>query len=226
MKNELALFAGAGGGILAGELHGWRTICGVEIESLLSRRLIQRQNEGHFQPFPIWDDVCTFDGQSMEKELLTWFREVFLAKPFSTATHGNATAIDPGRKCFASFGSEPEDLFSQRMLSYHLLQGSREIAETLGYKTRVFAFSAKDLGADHIRKRYWLRAYTDVCSKLRSKEHAEASELPQFCPSIWEGKNRECGIPDGLANRMDRLIAIGNGQVPAVAAAAWTILTQ
>jgi len=30
--NELALFAGAGGGILAGQLLGWRTICAVEIE--------------------------------------------------------------------------------------------------------------------------------------------------------------------------------------------------
>lgn len=31
--NELALFAGAGGGILGGTLLGWRTVCAVEIES-------------------------------------------------------------------------------------------------------------------------------------------------------------------------------------------------
>ena len=29
---ELALFAGAGGGILGGKLLGWRTVCAVEIE--------------------------------------------------------------------------------------------------------------------------------------------------------------------------------------------------
>jgi hypothetical protein len=28
--NELALFAGAGGGILGGHLLGWRTVCAVE----------------------------------------------------------------------------------------------------------------------------------------------------------------------------------------------------
>ena len=28
--NELALFAGAGGGILGGKLLGWRTVCAVE----------------------------------------------------------------------------------------------------------------------------------------------------------------------------------------------------
>jgi hypothetical protein len=30
--NELALFAGAGGGILGGRLLGWRTVCAVEID--------------------------------------------------------------------------------------------------------------------------------------------------------------------------------------------------
>ena len=29
---ELALFAGAGGGILGGKLLGWRTVCAVELE--------------------------------------------------------------------------------------------------------------------------------------------------------------------------------------------------
>jgi DNA (cytosine-5)-methyltransferase 1 len=32
--NELALFAGAGGGILGGKLLGWRTVCAVELSLL------------------------------------------------------------------------------------------------------------------------------------------------------------------------------------------------
>ena len=32
--NELALFAGGGGGILAGHLLGWRTVCAVEPEGV------------------------------------------------------------------------------------------------------------------------------------------------------------------------------------------------
>lgn len=60
--NELALFAGGGGGILGGKLLGWRTVCAVERNAYCARRLMQRQNEGHIPPFPIWDDVCTFDG--------------------------------------------------------------------------------------------------------------------------------------------------------------------
>ena len=61
--NELALFAGAGGGILGGHLLGWRTVCAVERDAYCARRLMQRQNEGHIPPFPIWDDVRTFDGR-------------------------------------------------------------------------------------------------------------------------------------------------------------------
>ena len=59
---ELALFAGAGGGILGGHLLGWRTVCAVEWEPYPAGVLIARQNEGILPPFPIWDDVRTFDG--------------------------------------------------------------------------------------------------------------------------------------------------------------------
>ena len=61
--NELALFAGAGGGILGGQLLGWRTVCAVENDEYARGVLLARQNDGRFDPFPIWDDVRTFDGR-------------------------------------------------------------------------------------------------------------------------------------------------------------------
>jgi DNA (cytosine-5)-methyltransferase 1 len=60
---ELALFAGAGGGILGGHLLGWRTVCAVERDAYAAQVLAQRQNDGILEPFPIWSDVCTFDGR-------------------------------------------------------------------------------------------------------------------------------------------------------------------
>ena len=60
--NELALFAGAGGGILGGKLLGWRTVCAVEWDAYAASVLVARQNDGCLPPFPIWDDVQTFDG--------------------------------------------------------------------------------------------------------------------------------------------------------------------
>ncbi len=47
--NELALFAGAGGG----------TICAVEWEPYPACVLAARQNDGILPPFPIWDNVCS-----------------------------------------------------------------------------------------------------------------------------------------------------------------------
>src|SRR5262245_66198037 len=61
--NELGLFAGAGGGLLASRLLGWRTVCAVEIEPYCQDVLRQRQRDGHLEPFPIWDDIRTFDGR-------------------------------------------------------------------------------------------------------------------------------------------------------------------
>jgi len=61
--NELALFAGAGGGILGGKLLGWRTVCAVEWDAYARDVLVARQNDGCLEAFPIWDDVQTFDGR-------------------------------------------------------------------------------------------------------------------------------------------------------------------
>ena len=55
--NELALFAGAGGGILGGKLLGWRTVCAVEFAEYPRRVLLARQRDGLLERFPIWDDV-------------------------------------------------------------------------------------------------------------------------------------------------------------------------
>ena len=61
--NELVLFAGAGGGILGGHLLGWRTVCAVEHNAYCASVLVARQNDGTLPPFPVWDDIRTFDGR-------------------------------------------------------------------------------------------------------------------------------------------------------------------
>lgn len=58
---ELSLFSGSGGGLLGSKLLGWRTVCAVEIDPYCRSVLLSRQREGHLEPFPIWDDIRTFD---------------------------------------------------------------------------------------------------------------------------------------------------------------------
>lgn len=81
---ELALFAGAGGGILGGLLLGWRTVCAVEIEEYPRAVLLQRQLDGILPQFPIWDDVRTFDGKPW-KGKVDVISGGFPCQPFSLA---------------------------------------------------------------------------------------------------------------------------------------------
>jgi DNA (cytosine-5)-methyltransferase 1 len=223
--NELSLFTGAGGGVLASELLGWRTICGVEINPFCCRRLLQRQNEGHLPHFPIWDDVCTFDGWPW-KGLVDVVSGGFPCQPFSNATHGNPTAIDFWPEMFRIIKEvSPKFVFAENVKLSPIARAADD-CEALGYKTKIAALSAEDLGADHTRERYWLLAYANLHRELHGTQHAETQVLPTFSPSIWKSKeSMGCGVDDGMANGMDRLHAAGNGQVPAVAAAAWAVLT-
>ena len=91
--NELALFAGAGGGLLASRLLGWRTVCAVEFDGYRRAVLAARQDDGSLEPFPIWDDVRTFDG-------LPWRGRVdvvsggFPCQAYSSAARGRNTTDD------------------------------------------------------------------------------------------------------------------------------------
>ena len=54
---ELALFAGAGGGILGGKLLGWRTVCAVEIDEYARGVIRARQLDGLLPLFPVFEDI-------------------------------------------------------------------------------------------------------------------------------------------------------------------------
>ena len=91
---ELALFAGAGGGILGGHLLGWRTICAVERDAYAAQVLVQRQNDGALPAFPIWSDVCSFDGRPW-RGLVDVVSGGFPCQDISAA--GNGAGIDGER---------------------------------------------------------------------------------------------------------------------------------
>jgi hypothetical protein len=51
------------------------------------------------------------------------------------------------------------------------------------------------------------------------------ARVPALRQAIWETGTGDARVLDGMASRMDRFKATGNGQVPLVAATAWRILT-
>jgi DNA (cytosine-5)-methyltransferase 1 len=279
--NELHLFAGAGGGILGGQLLGHTTVCAVEIEEYPRQVLLQRQRDGVLPKFPIWDDVCTFDGKP-------WRGTVdvvcggFPCQDISSA--GRGAGIGGKRsglwKEYARIIREirPKFVFAENspLLRTRGLDVVLGDLSELGYDAKWCVLGAWHVGAPHKRNRMWVLAYPNPQrlqgDKLargpdaqgRQKQngpvakcggvwwHKDPSEVgdasmlyAQGCTDgSWQGKfggasKREGGcqenwpiepavgrVAHGVAHRVDRLKAIGNGQVPAVAATAWNILNE
>jgi DNA (cytosine-5)-methyltransferase 1 len=222
---ELALFAGAGGGLLASRLLGWRTVCAVEIEPYCQRLLAQRQADGCLEPFPIWDDIRTFDGRPW-RGYVDIVSGGFPCQAFSTAAHGKNNAPDLWPEMLRVISeAQPARVFAENVQCEPIIAAANDL-HALGYACAYLPLSAAALGAPHNRSRYWLAAHANARSEPRCPVNVEAS----FAPAIaglewWQNDALAMGIHDGLARRLDRLKAIGNGQVPIVAALAWEVLS-
>ena len=119
---------------------------------------------------------------------------------------------------------------------------------SMGFDARWCVLGAADVGANHQRDRIWIvgtnfsnassvrlqRGKIKHCSLQKSKvcknqqynKHRIWSEAIS-CVSLDDWKSfagKFFRMDDGVAARVDRLKAIGNGQVPAVAATAWRVL--
>ncbi len=162
--NELALFAGAGGGILGGKLLGWRTVCAVEWDQYAATSLAQRQNDGHLEPFPIWDEVQTFDGRPWRGRIDV-VSGGFPCQDISVA--GRGKGIDGERsgmwKHMARIVGQVRPRFvfvenSPALISRGLGRVIGDLSQ-MGYDSRWCIMGADDAGAPHRRKRIWILAH-------------------------------------------------------------------
>ncbi len=265
--NELALFAGAGGSILGGKLLGWRTVCAVEIDPYCITQLIQRQNDKILPPFPIWDDVCTFDGTNW-RGIIDVVSGGFPCQGISVA--GKGKGLEDER---SGLWSEMFRIIREIRPRYVFVENSPLLTRrgidrvlgdlaSMGYDATWGVLGADDVGAPHIRKRIWLLAYASseqweresesrefkVSSLIDgngAKEHVANSNKFDairrgLCTSEvsykgstslqrgewWATEPNVGRVAHGVAFRVDRLKAIGNGQVPAVVRTAWHILNN
>jgi DNA (cytosine-5)-methyltransferase 1 len=170
--NELALFAGAGGGILAGKVLGWRTVCAVEWEPYAACVLAARQNDGFLAPFPIWDDVQTFDGRPWAG-IVDVVSGGFPCQDISVAGKGaGITGERSGMwRHMARIVGEvrPRYVFvenSPALITRGLGVVLGDLA-ALGYDCRWTVLGASDVGAPHQRDRFWLVAHADSLRELQ-----------------------------------------------------------
>lgn len=270
--NELALFAGAGGGLLASKLLGWRTLCAVEIADYPRRVLLARQNEGALEPFPIWDDICTFNGKPLRglAEVVSGgfpCQDISIARAMWGRDGINGTKSGLWYQYLRIIDEVELRIVWGENSPELRRKGLDRIVRALamrGYICRWATLGADDLGLPHIRKRLWFLATKPdgqgrerharnvydqggrpdstgsladagvfVCSFCGHQMETDdrygcANCLGQGleCDDPWsELQPRIAGMADGVADRVERIRAIGNGQVPAVAVSAWRLLT-
>ena len=237
--NELALFAGAGGGILGGHLLGWRTVCAVEWEPYAARVLLARQNDKSLQPFPVWDDVQTFDGKPW-RGIVDIISGGFPCQDISSA--GKKLGIDGEQsgmwKQMARIICEvrPKFVFvenSSNLTSRGIDRVLGDLA-SMGFNARWGVLGAEDCGGPHKRKRIWIVADTKYLRCNQRKPGNTRGQIAAWGEYRLESHRRTrilptprvCRMADGVAYRMDRLKTIGNGQVPEVARRAWEVLSE
>lgn len=262
VANELALFAGAGGGILGSHLLRWRTVCAVEVEPYRREILLRRQRDGLLSMFPIWDDVRTFDGRPW-RGIVDVVTAGFPCQPFSCA--GKRAGADDERNLWP----ETIRIIGEVGPRYALLENVPGLFATdyfgqilgdlaeAGYDARWDIVSAAETGAPHRRERLWIladagqqlrqeiwtasatdKSTSNVHDQRRCADVADAASQQGrrlFQPRIqsdtrnsdWWAAEPDVGrVANRLAARVDRLAAIGDGQVPAVVVKAWDLLTH
>ncbi|MCA7902898.1 DNA cytosine methyltransferase [Burkholderia cepacia] len=175
--NELHLFAGAGGGILAGQLRGNRCVCAVEFDPYAQAVLVARQNDGTFPPFPIWDDVRTFDGRPW-RGIVDVVAGGFPCQDVSAA--GTGDGLDGERsglwtemarivREIQPLGVEVEN--SPMLTSRGLGRVLGDLA-AMGFDAEWGVLSAADTDAPHLRERIWIRGYLADAYRARESQHA------------------------------------------------------
>jgi len=164
--NELALFAGAGGGILGGQLLGWRTVCAVEWEPYAACVLAARQNDGLLPNFPIWDDVQTFDGRPW-RGVAQVISGGFPCQDISIA--GKGDGLDGERsgmwkqmaRIICEVGPEYVYVENSPMLVSRGLGAVLGDLSSMGFDAKWGIVGAKDVGANHQRDRIWIVAHSN-----------------------------------------------------------------
>jgi DNA (cytosine-5)-methyltransferase 1 len=211
--NELALFSGAGGGILGGHLLGWRTVCAVEWEPYPASVLCARQNDKVLPPFPVWDDVQTFDGRPW-RGVVDVVSGGFPCQDISAA--GKGAGIDGAR---SGMWGHMARIIGEVRPRYVYVENSPLLTKrgihrvlgdlaAMGFDARWGVVSAAAVGAPHKRDRIWIVANS---TSVIGNEWGTEPKGQQWEAGVADGSN-DLADSNSSGCEAQRLRAIGSGE--------------
>jgi DNA (cytosine-5)-methyltransferase 1 len=235
--NGLSLFSGIGGLDVA--LSDWvKPIAYCEIDSYCQGVLLSRMADEMLPDAPIWDDISTFQGLYFNGNVDIIYGG-FPCQDISIAGHGKG--LEGGRSGLffqivrLAKEIKPKFIFLENVPAITSRGGLRVVREIteMGYDCRWCVISAASVGAKHLRKRWFLLAYSQS-ERLheRGQSIGAAKRQPGFENHIEyaeqykepENKLEMVGMVDDIPYRLDRIKSLGNAVVPAQAKEAFKIL--
>lgn len=241
----LHLFAGAGGGLLADLILGHQPIAAVEFDVHCCRVLRQRAADGWFPGLHVHEiDIRLFDPSEYAGRV-DCIHAGFPCTDISVAGKGagiDGEASGLWREVARVAGIvRPRYLFlenSPAIISNGLGRVLGDLA-ALRYDARWRVLSAAGVGAPHERERWWciaeradahsINAQRIVARGIDSAQPLGQKQGPSGPLHVehrrwWSAEPGLGRVAARVADTSHRLRAIGNGQVPLCAAAAWIAL--
>mgnify|MGYP003644189066 CR=1 FL=1 len=236
------LFAGAGGGILADALLGHWPVGAIEIEPYPRGVLLARQRDGLLPPFPVWDDVTTFRSDNPDcVEYIEGLRAIrdrlvicggFPCQDISAA--GKGAGLSGARsglwgemaRIVREVGPRHVFVENSPVLTSRGMGVVLGDLASMGFDARWGVLGACCAGAPHRRERMWISAVADSAKVYAQGHRRGPGKAKPWRGAGWPAEPRVDRVVERVPEDVDPLKAIGNGQVPAVAALAWEVLAD
>ena len=243
---ELSLFSGVGGGLLDTHLLGWECIGYVEWNDYCQRVIRQRIIDGRLPRAPIFCDVRAFisDGYAAAYQgMVDIVTAGFPCQPFSVA--GRQKGESDERNMWPATldvlrAVRPQYALLENvsgLLAHRYIQRIfRDLAQS-GFNARWCVLGGHDVGGISDGKRLWVIAATPNSPMLESLDiQTDWQPGPQESFRRQRARAIRAAVrqddytrikrnSDDVARGMERLKAIGNGQMGTVVRSAWRAMT-
>lgn len=215
----LDLFSGVGG--LTRALEGYvKPVAYCEINPKCRKILLNRMGKGNLPVAPVWDDVQTLDG--------TMFRRIdiiyggFPCQDISGG--GNGLGLDGKRSglfseiCRLAKETKAEWIFLENVQNIRTRGLGRVIKRLadLGYDHRWGVISASSVGSPIKAGVRWFLLAKATGAGLQRLQYPQCDAPKPATPSWFQWKTEPpvARVANGIPDRVDRTIALGNAVIP------------